>query len=182
MLECICTKENKRSRWKMHPWPRPWQHGSTRNNSKKRAAAKIPTLVIVVFWKHKQAERERKTLIKRHADWQWPLHVGTMQDSKRHMQVAPTPAEQGKNGYGCKYIRSVYPRYVDRKAGRSWKWIWISNLTLKSRMVANARLERTSVPSVKGTVRVLEKKRKQEQHTHTWANRFYSTVFKNCSL
>lgn len=75
-----------------------WKH--TERQQERKAATEIPTLVCVVFWKHKQAEREkereRKTLVKRHADWQWPLHVGTMQDSKRHMQVAPFQPRQRK--------------------------------------------------------------------------------------
>lgn len=69
-----------------------------KTQQERRAASEIPTFVIGVFWKHKQAERERKTLIRRHADGYWPLHVGTMQDIKPHMQVArfAPPAEGGK--------------------------------------------------------------------------------------
>lgn len=59
-----------------------------RTQQERRAATEIPTFVIGVFWKHKQAERERKTLIRPHADGYWPLHVGTMQDIEPHMHVA----------------------------------------------------------------------------------------------
>lgn len=54
----------------------------------KHTSMKTPTFSIAVIWRHRTGkEKERKTFIKQHADWYWPLHVVTMQGAKHHMQV-----------------------------------------------------------------------------------------------
>lgn len=77
-----------------------------KTQQERRAATEIPTFVIGVFWKHKQAQRERKTLIRRHADGYWSLHVGTRQDITPHMQVARFNPRRGRknNRQGPKYV------------------------------------------------------------------------------
>lgn len=74
--------------------------------------------------------------------------------------------------------------WIGKQAGAESECL-ISNLTLKSQLVTDVRLERTPVPSGGGTVRLLKTKRKkkerkktkQQQHPHMWANGFYPTVF-----
>lgn len=52
---------------------------------------------------HTGKKRERKTFVKQHAYWYWPLHDVTMQDIKHHMQLfSPVPKQERvvKSG-GC---------------------------------------------------------------------------------
>lgn len=69
---------------------------------KKHTRMKTPTFGIAVVWKHRTGrEKERKTFIKQHADWYWPLHVVTMQGAKHHMQVIfrDPETEEGKRWF-----------------------------------------------------------------------------------
>lgn len=69
---------------------------------KKHTRTKTPTFGIAVVWKHRTGrEKERKTFIKQHADWYWPLHVVTMQGAKHHMQVIfrDPETEEGKRWF-----------------------------------------------------------------------------------
>lgn len=80
---------------------------------KKHTRTKTPTFGIAVVWKHRTGrEKERKTFIKQHADWYWPLHVVTMQGAKHHMQVIfrDPETEEGKRWFMAGGLRlGVWP-------------------------------------------------------------------------
>lgn len=91
---------------------------------------KPPTFTIAVIWRHRTGrEKERKTFIKQHADWYWPLHVVTMQGAKHHMQVIfrdlrgwrRKNADLWRGAFGLARWPLAYESQTEQRASRNIK-------------------------------------------------------------